>query len=286
MKQFKVTPRVTPRSSVALQLYLHDVDRITCISPDEEVRLAEEYQATGSQKALDKLVNANLRFVISIAKRYVTTGLSLEDLVSEGNIGLITAAKRFDHSRGFKFISYAVWWIRQSIIQAISEHNSMVRIPQNQSGLAIKIDQATQKFIQEHQRTATPEEIAEILGVSASTVLKATTNYNLRTLSLDTPLGNDEDNNTLNEVIPTSADNNADAGVNHQDLLIELTRAMGVLNTRDRSIVCRTFGIECEQATIERIAEEENLTRERVRQIIDNALKKMRKHSSNLHMFL
>lgn len=285
MKPLKIQNCVTPRDSHSFEKYLQDINRYPLITPEEEVYLAEMYHTTHDNVYLEKLVNANLRFVVSVAKNFDrNNGLRLEDLVNEGNIGLIKAAQRFDHTRGFKFISYAIWWIRQSILQAINEQGALIRIPSNQAGLYAKIMQASQRFMQEKHRQPSPEEIAEILGESATAIINAVPAT--FPISIDSPRGDDDDNGTFGDTLSSPTEYEADHGMQNEDLSIELNRCMATLTERERSILQRAYGIGREDEAIDRIAEEEHLTRERVRQIIDRALRRLRSLSSNLNTFL
>ena len=285
MKPLKIQNCVTPRDSHSFEKYLQDINRYPLITPEDEVHLAEMYRKTHDNAYLEKLVNANLRFVVSVAKNFDRKSvLSLEDLVNEGNIGLIRAAERFDPTRGFKFISYAIWWIRQRILQAINEQGALIRIPTNHANLYSKIMQASQRFMQTNHRQPTPEEIADMLDEKVTAVLNAVpANF---PISIDSPRGDDEDNGTFGDTLSSPDEYNADHGMQNNDLSIELGRCMTTLSERDRSILQRAYGIGCEDEAIDRIAEEEHLTRERVRQIIDRALLRLRNLSSNLNTFL
>ena len=285
MKPLKVQPIITSRDSQAFERYLHDINKIPMITPEEEARLAESYQKTKNKEDLDKLICANLRFVVTVAKQYDRNrGISLQDLVNEGNIGMIKAAERFDPTRGNKFISYAVWWIRQSINQAICDKGAMVRVPGNSSNLYARIMQASSDYLQQHGRQPAPDEIANILGEKEETVIRASANG--IAISMDRPWGDDEENATLGDTMATDVDYEADNTTNQEDLRIELERAMSKLPERERSILHRVYGIGQENEAIERIAEDEHLTKERVRQIIDKSLRKLRGLSTTLHTFL
>ncbi len=287
MKQLKITATITPRNYPTFDKYLSDINHIALITPEQEAELAENYQTTGDQKSLDKLICSNLRFVVSVAKQYERKGLTLPDLVNEGNLGLIKAAQKFDPSRGFKFISYAVWWIRQAIMQAINEQSRIIRIPQNQTTIAGKVEKAAQRFIQENQRQATPLEIAEILEISEKEVLDAFSNIDKYHLSLNQTLSSDEDSNTLLDVIPGDADYMADESTNKDDLRLEINRSLSHLSPRDRTIIIKAFGIGQDAETLDSIADEHHLTRERVRQIKDGVLMRLRGAiGANLRTFL
>ncbi|MDD5283239.1 MAG: RNA polymerase sigma factor RpoD/SigA, partial [Bacteroidales bacterium] len=246
------------------------------ISVEEEVELAQRIRK-GDQEALEKLTRANLRFVVSVAKQYQNQGLSLPDLINEGNLGLIKAAEKFDETRGFKFISYAVWWIRQSILQALAEQSRIVRLPLNQVGSLNKINRALSKFEQEHERVPSPEELAEILEIPSEKI-SDTLRVSGRHVSVDAPFIDGEDNSLL-DVLVNNDSPNADRGLVNESLNKEIERALSTLSKRERDIVKYFFGIGTQEMTLEEIGEEFGLTRERVRQIKEKAIRRLR-HSA------
>ncbi len=276
MRQLKIEKSFTNRESASLDKYLQDIAREELISVEEEAALARRIRE-GDQKALDRLVRANLRFVVSVAKQYQRQGLSLPDLINEGNLGLIKAAQRFDETRGFKFISYAVWWIRQSILQAIAEKGRVVRIPLNQSGTLQKLNKAQNRFEQENERTPTPEELAQSMGVPIDKV-KQTLPLSGKPVSVDAPFSEEEDG-TLLDVLSSSSEPSPDEGLSKESLQKEIERVLRSMSKREEDIIKLSFGIGMQPMTMEEIGEKMHLTRERVRQVRDKALKKMR-HSS------
>lgn len=276
MRQLKITKQVTNRESKSLDKYLQDISKLPLITADEEVELAQRIRA-GDQKALDKLTTANLRFVVSVAKQYQNQGLSLPDLINEGNLGLIKAAEKFDETRGFKFISYAVWWIRQSILQALAEQSRIVRLPLNQVGSLNKINKAFSKFEQEHERKPSPEELAESLDLPADKVAD-TLKVSGRHISVDAPFVDGEDNSLL-DVLPNTDSPSADRALMNESLSREIDRALTTLTERESDIVRLFFGIGCQDMTLEEIGERFGLTRERVRQIKEKAIRRLR-HTS------
>jgi RNA polymerase primary sigma factor len=278
MRQLKITKSITNRESQSLEKYLQEIGKVELISPEEEVRLARKIKL-GDQMALDKLTKANLRFVVSVAKQYQNQGLSLPDLINEGNLGLIKAAQRFDETRGFKFISYAVWWIRQSILQALAEQSRIVRLPLNKVGLTNKIQKAFSQLEQEYEREPSPEELAELLELETEEV-SATLGIAARHVSMDTPLSEGEDN-TLVDVLENPNAEMANANIEHKESLKqEIERSMKVLTERQKEVICYFFGLGVDHPmSLEDIGEKFNLTRERVRQIKDKAITKMRTNS-------
>ena len=242
MRQLKITKAITNRESASLDKYLQEIGRQDLISVDEEVELAQRIHQ-GDQAALDKLVNANLRFVVSVAKQYQNQGLSLSDLINEGNVGLIKAAQKFDETRGFKFISYAVWWIRQSILQAIAENSNMVRVPLNQAGLINKANKAQSRFEQLHERRASAEELADELNLPIDKVIE-TMKINTRSVSVDAPFADGEDNSLL-DVLPNNDSPLADSTLNQESLSKEINRVLAQLTPRERDILKMFFGIGC-----------------------------------------
>ncbi|MDR2026392.1 MAG: RNA polymerase sigma factor RpoD/SigA [Prevotellaceae bacterium] len=276
MRQLKITKSITNRESASLDKYLQEIGREELISVEEEVELAQRIKK-GDQEALEKLTRANLRFVVSVAKQYQNQGLSLPDLINEGNLGLIKAAEKFDETRGFKFISYAVWWIRQSILQALAEQSRIVRLPLNQVGSLNKINKALAKFEQENERTPSSEELSVILDIPQEKV-SDTIRVSGRHVSVDAPFVDGEDNSLL-DVLVNSDSPNADRGLLNESLSKEIERALATLTERERDIVRYFFGIGMQEMTLEEIGEQFGLTRERVRQIKEKAIRRLR-HSS------
>ena len=278
MRQLKITKSITNRESQSLEKYLQEIGKVELITPEEEVRLAKAIKQ-GDQFALDKLTKANLRFVVSVAKQYQNQGLSLPDLINEGNLGLIKAAQRFDETRGFKFISYAVWWIRQSILQSLAEQSRIVRLPLNKVGLTNKIQKAFSKLEQEFEREPSPQELAEILELDTDEV-SATLGIGGRHISMDTPLSEGEDN-TLIDVMENPNAERAETNIEHKESLKqEIDRSMQSLTERQKEVICYFFGIGIDHPmTLEDIGERFSLTRERVRQIKDKAITKLRTNS-------
>lgn len=276
MRQLKITKSITNRESASLDKYLQEIGREELITVEEEVELAQRIRK-GDQAALEKLTKANLRFVVSVAKQYQNQGLSLPDLINEGNLGLIKAAEKFDETRGFKFISYAVWWIRQSILQALAEQSRIVRLPLNQVGSLNKINKALSKFEQENERMPSPEELAEILDIPRDKI-SDTLRVSGRHVSVDAPFVDGEDNNLL-DVLVNSDSPNADKGLVNESLNKEIERALATLTERERDIVKYFFGIGTQEMTLEEIGEYFGLTRERVRQIKEKAIRRLR-HSA------
>ena len=273
MRQLKITKSITNRESASLDKYLQEIGKEELISVEEEVELAQRIRK-GDQEALDKLTKANLRFVVSVAKQYQNQGLSLPDLINEGNLGLIKAAEKFDETRGFKFISYAVWWIRQSILQALAEQSRIVRLPLNQVGSLNKINKAFARFEQEHERTPSAEELANELELPKEKVTD-TLRVAGRHISVDAPFADGEDNSLL-DVLVNADSPNADRGLINESLATEVDRALEILTERERDIIRYFFGIGCSEMTLEEIGEKFDLTRERVRQIKEKAIRKLR----------
>ena len=276
MRQLKITKSITNRESASLDKYLQEIGKEELITVEEEVELAQRIKK-GDQAALEKLTRANLRFVVSVAKQYQNQGLSLPDLINEGNLGLIKAAEKFDETRGFKFISYAVWWIRQSILQALAEQSRIVRLPLNQVGSLNKINKAFSKFEQEHERKPSPEELAESLELPAEKVAD-TLRVSGRHVSVDAPFVDGEDNSLL-DVLVNNDSPNADRSLIMESLAREIHRALATLTERESDIVRLFFGIGCQEMTLEEIGERFGLTRERVRQIKEKAIRRLR-HTS------
>ncbi|MCX7954217.1 MAG: RNA polymerase sigma factor RpoD/SigA [Bacteroidales bacterium] len=273
MRQLKITKSITNRESASLDKYLQEIGREELITVEEEVELAQRIKK-GDREALEKLTRANLRFVVSVAKQYQNQGLSLPDLINEGNLGLIKAAEKFDETRGFKFISYAVWWIRQSILQALAEQSRIVRLPLNQVGNLNKVTKAITKFEQEYERTPSPEELSEILDIPKEKVME-TIRVSGRHVSVDAPLVDGEES-TLIEVLENTDSPRADASLIKESLKKEIERALATLTERERDIIKLFFGIGCQEKTLEEIGEKFGLTRERVRQIKEKAIRRLR----------
>ena len=276
MRQLKITKSITNRESASLDKYLQEIGKEELITVEEEVELAQRIKK-GDQAALEKLTRANLRFVVSVAKQYQNQGLSLPDLINEGNLGLIKAAEKFDETRGFKFISYAVWWIRQSILQALAEQSRIVRLPLNQVGSLNKINKAYSKFEQEHERKPSPEELAESIELPADKVAD-TLRVSGRHVSVDAPFVDGEDNSLL-DVLVNNDSPSADRALIMESLAKEIHRALATLTERESDIIRLFFGIGCQEMTLEEIGERFGLTRERVRQIKEKAIRRLR-HTS------
>jgi RNA polymerase primary sigma factor len=276
MRQLKISKSITNRESASLDKYLQEIGKEDLITVEEEVELAQRIKK-GDQEALEKLTKANLRFVVSVAKQYQNQGLSLPDLINEGNLGLIKAAEKFDETRGFKFISYAVWWIRQSILQALAEQSRIVRLPLNQVGSLNKINKAFARFEQENERTPSPQELAEVLDLPREKVTD-TMRVAGRHVSVDAPFADGEDNNLLDVLVNTDSPND-DRGLINDSLGTEIERALATLTEREKDIVKYFFGIGCSEMTLEEIGDKFGLTRERVRQIKEKAIRRLR-HSS------
>jgi RNA polymerase primary sigma factor len=276
MRQLKITKSITNRESASLDKYLQEIGREELITIEEEVDLAQRIRR-GDKVALEKLTRANLRFVVSVAKQYQNQGLSLPDLINEGNLGLIKAAEKFDETRGFKFISYAVWWIRQSILQALAEQSRIVRLPLNQVGSLNKINKAFSKFEQEFERSPTPEELANILELPKEKV-SDTLRVSGRHISVDAPFTDGEENSLLDVLINNDSPN-ADKTLLNESLGKEIERSLSTLTERERDIVRYFFGIGVQDMTLEEIGDRFGLTRERVRQIKEKAIRRLR-HAS------
>ena len=282
MRQIKIIRSITNRSEESLDKYLVEISRIPMISAEEEVELAQTIRAGGrkADKAREKLVCANLRFVVSVAKQYQHQGLPLTDLINEGNIGLITAADRFDDTRGFKFISYAIWWIRQNILQAIADNSNIVRRPQSQIAISNKIKTATNEFLQRHQRYPSAEELSEIIELEIEKIEKAIQGE-AHVASIDAPLADDE-SQTMVDTLASSSEYAADRQVDHESMCSDLMQVLcSVLNERERKIVIQSFGIGCQERGLEDIGNDMGLTRERVRQIRERGIDKIRKSSQS-----
>jgi RNA polymerase primary sigma factor len=287
MRQLKIAHKITTRESLALDKYLNDIGKIPMLTPEEEVKLAQRIR-TGDQEALDGMTRANLRFVVSVAKQYQNQGLSLSDLINEGNVGLIKAAKRFDETKGFKFISYAVWWIRQSILQAIVENSRIVRMPLNKVGSYNKVNDAYISFVQEFERDPSDEELAELLGITPREVQAMLRGSN-RHVSLDAPLAGSEDGDaTMLDVMVPEESGEPDLELMAESLREEVALGLNILSPREMEVIASYYGLNGYQAlTLDEIGELYGLTRERVRQIKERALRRLRKsHSNELKAYL
>lgn len=283
MRQLKITKSITNRESQSLEKYLQEIGKVDLLTPEEEVELAKRIKQ-GDQEALEKLTKSNLRFVVSVAKQYQNQGLSLSDLINEGNLGLIKAAQRFDETRGFKFISYAVWWIRQSILQALAEQSRIVRLPLNKVGSLNKINKAFSQLEQEFEREPSPEELAAILEIETEEV-KTTLGVAARHVSVDAPFVEGEDNSLL-DVLENSNTPRTDAQMEYiESLRREIERSLSTLTPRQKDVLKLYFGIGAEHSmSLEDIGDKFGLTRERVRQIKDKAINKLRSASRSKHL--
>jgi RNA polymerase primary sigma factor len=278
MRQLKITKSITNRESQSLEKYLQEIGRVELITPEEEVQLAIRIKLD-DQRALERLVNANLRFVVSVAKQYQNQGLTLSDLINEGNLGLIKAAQRFDETRGFKFISYAVWWIRQSILQALAEQSRIVRLPLNKVGLSNRISKAFSQLEQEYEREPTPEELADLLELDREEVA-ATLGVSSRHVSMDAPISDGEDGCLIDMMENPNAESASNNLEHHESLHTELGRSLSTLTERQKEVLCFFFGIGIDSAlSLEDIGHRFHLTRERVRQIKDKAIAKLQNTS-------
>lgn len=278
MRQLKITHLITDRENFALDKYLQEINQEPLLTIEEEIELANKIKE-GDKKALDKLTKANLRFVVSVAKQYQHQGLGLLDLINEGNIGLIKAAEKFDATRGFKFISYAVWWIRQSIMQALADKSRLVRLPLNQVGAVNQINKASSKFEQEFERRPSIDEISDGTKMSQDKISDALKSYS-RHVSMDAPLS--EGSNTgLIDLMPGNENSDLDDLFLLESLKEELRLALNILNDRERFVVEASFGINQPELTMQEIGDKQGLTRERVRQIKTKALRKLRKNTQN-----
>lgn len=276
MRQLKITNKITTRESLALDKYLNDIGKIEMLSAEDEAELARRIKA-GDHQALETLTRSNLRFVVSVAKQYQNQGLSLSDLINEGNVGLMKAAKRFDETRGFKFISYAVWWIRQSILQSIVEYARIVRLPLNKVGSYNKVNEAFLSFIQEFEREPTSEELGEILDMTAKevdTMLKGGSRHS----SLDAPISGEDGDSSMLDVMSDGKIDDPDANLMEQSLKGEVQEGLALLNEREVEVLCSYYGLNGHKSlTLEEIGELYGLTRERVRQIKERAIRRLRK---------
>lgn len=276
MRQLKITHKITSRESLSLDKYLNDIGKLTMLSADEEAELARRIKM-GDEEALNKLTKANLRFVVSVAKQYQNQGLSLSDLINEGNVGLMKAARRFDETKGFKFISYAVWWIRQSILQAIVEYARIVRLPLNKVGSYNKVNDAFLSFIQEFEREPTNEELAELLDISPKEVTNMLRGTN-RHLSVDAPINGEDSDSTMLDILINSSETSPDDPLMEESLKEEVQQGLSLLSPREVEVISAYYGLNgFKSLTLEEIGEQFGLTRERVRQIKERAIRRLRK---------
>ncbi len=278
MRQLKITKSITNRNSDSLEKYLHDIGKEELITPEEEVELARRIKQ-GDQEALEKLTKANLRFVVSVAKQYQHQGLSLPDLINEGNLGLIKAAKKFDETKGFKFISYAVWWIRQCILQALAEQSRIVRLPLNKIGALNKINRTFSQLEQEHEREPSPDEVAEVLELPEDKVA-STLELSGRHLSVDAPFQEGEDNSLL-DVLHNPENPNTDEKLINESLSMEIERTLNTLPEKESNVIRAFYGIGRKQMSLEEIGDSIGISRERTRQIKEKAIKHLRQRSKN-----
>lgn len=285
MRQLKITKSITNRNSDSLEKYLHDIGKEELITPEEEVELAKRIKQ-GDQEALEKLTRANLRFVVSVAKQYQHQGLSLPDLINEGNLGLIKAAKKFDETKGFKFISYAVWWIRQCILQALAEQSRIVRLPLNKIGALNKINKAFNQLEQEHEREPSPDEVAKVLDLPEDKIA-GTLELSGKHLSVDAPFQEGEDNSLL-DVLQNSDIADTDTKLIDESLTKEIERTLNTLPEKESNVIRAFYGIGRKQMSLEEIGESIGISRERTRQIKEKAIKHLRQKSKNklLRMYL
>lgn len=278
MRQLKITKSITNREDASLEKYLQEIGKEDLVTVEEEVELAQRIRK-GDRKALERLTKANLRFVVSVAKQYQNQGLSLPDLINEGNVGLIKAAEKFDETRGFKFISYAVWWIRQSILQAIAEQSRMVRLPLNQIGSVNKINRALNKFEQENERRPSVEEISEQVDLPEDKI-DDVLRVNSRHVSVDAPIADGEETSLL-DMIANNDSPTADRMLVLESLRKEIDTVLQCLSERERNIIEASFGINCQEMTLDEIGTKYGLTRERVRQIKEKAIRRLRNSTTN-----
>ncbi len=287
MRQLKITNKITARESLALDKYLNDIGKIPMLSADEEADLARRIRE-GDHKALEKLTKSNLRFVVSVAKQYQNQGLSLSDLINEGNVGLMKAARRFDETKGFKFISYAVWWIRQSILQAIVEYSRIVRLPLNKVGSYNKVNEAFVSFVQEFEREPTNEELADLLDMTPKEISNMLRG-NSKHVSFDAPLGSDESDSTMLDVYASEENMSPDNSLMEQSLKEEVQQGLSILSPREVEVLSAYYGLNSHKPfTLEEIGEMYGLTRERVRQIKERAIRRLRKsyNRNNLKSYM
>jgi RNA polymerase primary sigma factor len=276
MRQLKISHKITSRESYSLEKYLSDISKIDMLRPEDEIELAQKIKL-GDTDALDKLVKSNLRFVVSVAKQYQNHGLSLSDLINEGNLGLLKAAKRFDETKGFKFISYAVWWIRQAILQAIVEHSRIVRLPTNKVSSYNRVNNAYASFLQEFEREPTVDELAEIVDLTPKEVTSLLSS-NSRHVSFDAPLSDDEESSTLMDRLNSDEEMSPDMKLMEESLVEEIKYGISFLSPREIDIITAYFGLKDErELSLDEIADRYELTRERVRQIKDRAINRLRR---------
>ncbi len=278
MRQLKITKSITNRESMSLDKYLQEIGNEELLTPEEEVELAQRIRK-GDKKALERLTRANLRFVVSVAKQYQTQGIGLPDLINEGNMGLIKAAKRFDETRGFKFISYAVWWIRQSILQAIAAQGRLIRLPANQIGVVNKITRILNKFEQENERIPNIDELAHEVDLSEEHIEEALS-LSFRQVSMDSPF-KDDDGISLLDVMPSTNVPSTDKSLVDESLKEEISRALKILSEREQKVLCAYYGIGQLEMSLEEIGDKFGLSRERVRQIKEKAIRNLRKAGNN-----
>ncbi len=280
MRQLKITQSITNRESASLEMYLHDISKEEMVTPQEEVFLAKKIRA-GDTEALNKLTRANLRFVVSVSKQYQNQGLSLPDLINEGNLGLIKAAQRFDETKGFKFISYAVWWIRQSILQAIAEQSRLVRLPLNQIGTLNKVRKSFSKLEQDFQREPSAEELANVLNFSINHIADVM-RVSAKPVSFDAPLDSGDDSGTLLDILEGNDSENTDTGMMQDSMLEDVNRYLRILSPKEIQVIKMFFGIgNSHSMSLDEISIKVQLTRERVRQIKEAALRKLKTNRSN-----
>jgi RNA polymerase primary sigma factor len=287
MRQLKISQQITKRESKSLEKYLQDVSKEEMINAEEEVELAIKIQ-TGDERALNRLVRANLRFVISVAKQYQNTGLTLEDLINEGNLGLIEAAKRYDHTKGFKFISYAVWWIRQSILKAAADNSRTIRLPHNRLGEIQKISKASNEFEQKNERTPTADELSDLTEMDVAKV-EMSLKMSKKQVSIDAPMSNDDDNNSLVSVLENSDTPDPTDSLMQESLSKDLERTLSYLKGMEAEVIRLFYGLGgSSEMTLEEIGNTFGLTRERIRQIKERGLRRLRRVSSqtNLQTYL
>lgn len=286
MRQLKIQKSITNRSSEALDKYLVEIGREPMITVDEEIELAQAIHKGGpaGERAKEKLIKANLRFVVSVAKQYQHQGLNLTDLIDEGNIGLVKAAEKFDETRGFKFISYAVWWIRQSILQAIAEQSRIVRLPLNQVGAVSKLNQVSSEFVQKHNRRPSVQELSDLTGIDETKISQSLSADNHH-MSIDAPFSDDDDN-SMSDMLSSGEDTRTDRQVDYKSMSDDLKAVLkSVLKDREIKIVTECFGIGCQERGLEEIGTEMGLTRERVRQIREKSIEKIR-NSGNVRVLM
>lgn len=286
MRQLKIQKSITNRSSEALDKYLVEIGREPMITVDEEIELAQAIHKGGpaGERAKEKLIKANLRFVVSVAKQYQHQGLNLTDLIDEGNIGLVKAAEKFDETRGFKFISYAVWWIRQSILQAIAEQSRIVRLPLNQVGAVSKLNQVSSEFVQKHNRRPSVQELSDLTGIDETKISQSLSADNHH-MSIDAPFSDDDDN-SMSDMLSSGEDTRTDRQVDYELMSDDLKAVLkSVLKDREIKIVTECFGIGCQERGLEEIGTEMGLTRERVRQIREKSIEKIR-NSGNVRVLM